>query len=486
MVATLSAPISSTFGSLSRLPWLLLAFFIANPAIQPLSGKLPDIYGRRTGLIVSNIIFALGNLLCAIAQSEWQLICGRLLAGTGGGGIAAVSTFVLSDLVPLRRRGLWQGIGNTFFGTGTGLGGIFGGWLNDAWGWRVAFWIQVLFTFLAVAIIFWTVDIPITDNNSSANSSKLRKVDFLGASTLFTALTLTFIALSSGGNIIPWTHPLILIGLPLSVASLLLFIYIELNIAVEPIIPVQLLWNQSVAAACFTNFFSSMSRFALLFYLPLYLQVQGYSPRGMGLRLVPGSVAVVLASLGSGLFVRWSGRYYKIGVLSQITYIVIVGVESVATFTPQTPSWIPFVSFFMANIGYGSMLVVTILAILATVGQKEQAVMASALFAFRSTGTILGITLEGLTFQNSLRAELWKKIGTIDNAEERISRLIQDLRVIDEFSGATKSQILQAYMNALHIVFLLLLGISIKSLASIFYQKPPPAKQNVTQIFKIT
>jgi len=56
------------------------------------------------------------------------MIAGRVIAGMGGGGIMIISTFVTSDLVPLRKRGLWQGFGNLCFGAGAGVGGTFGGW----------------------------------------------------------------------------------------------------------------------------------------------------------------------------------------------------------------------------------------------------------------------------------------------------------------------------------------------------------------------
>ncbi len=42
------------------------------------------------------------------------MILGRILAGMGGGGLNIVSTIIVSDLIPLRERGLWQGIGNIF------------------------------------------------------------------------------------------------------------------------------------------------------------------------------------------------------------------------------------------------------------------------------------------------------------------------------------------------------------------------------------
>ena len=142
IIATLSAPISASFHSLSLLSWLASAYFVANAALQPLSGRLTDILSRRTGLIFSNIFFAAGNLICGLATSEWAMIFGRVIAGMGGGGLTAISTFVGSDLVPLRRRGVWQGFGNICFGVGAGLGGVFGGWINDTWGWRKAFLIQ--------------------------------------------------------------------------------------------------------------------------------------------------------------------------------------------------------------------------------------------------------------------------------------------------------------------------------------------------------
>ncbi|KAJ3553762.1 hypothetical protein NPX13_g10803 [Xylaria arbuscula] len=50
IIATLSAPISSEFHSLSLLSWLATAYLISNAACQPISGRLTDIFGRGPGL----------------------------------------------------------------------------------------------------------------------------------------------------------------------------------------------------------------------------------------------------------------------------------------------------------------------------------------------------------------------------------------------------------------------------------------------------
>lgn len=38
-----------------------------------------------------------------------QLIYSRALTGVGGGGMSTVVSIIMSDVVPLRQRGTWQG-----------------------------------------------------------------------------------------------------------------------------------------------------------------------------------------------------------------------------------------------------------------------------------------------------------------------------------------------------------------------------------------
>lgn len=258
VIATLSAPISTSFNSLSLLSWLASAYLIANAACQPISGRLTDIFSRRSGLVVSNILFGAGNLMCGLATSEWTMIAGRVVAGMGGGGLMAIATFVGSDLVPLRKRGVIQGVGNVLYGSGAGVGGLFGGWINDTWGWRMAFIAQVPLIVVSAGLVYIYVDVP----PKLSKKSKLARVDFAGAFTLITSLILLLLGLNSGGNVVPWTHPLVLTTLPLSLVVLVAFVWIEAKWATEPVIPVKLLLIRTVGAACLTNWFTTMATFS--------------------------------------------------------------------------------------------------------------------------------------------------------------------------------------------------------------------------------
>lgn len=261
VIAALATPISTSFNSLSLLSWLASAYLIANAACQPISGRLTDIFSRRSGLVISNIIFGAGNLMCGLASSEWTMIAGRVVAGMGGGGLMAISTFVGSDLVPLRKRGIIQGLGNILYGLGAGVGGLFGGWVNDTWGWRMAFLAQIPFIAVSAVLVYFYVDIP----PKESNKPRLSRVDFPGAFTLVISLILLLLALNSGGNVVPWTHPLVLSTLPLSIVVLGAFTWIETRWAAEPVIPVRLLLNRTVGAACMTNWFNAMGCFSMSF-----------------------------------------------------------------------------------------------------------------------------------------------------------------------------------------------------------------------------
>lgn len=56
--------------------------------------------------------------------------------GIGGGGMMTVVSILISDIVPLRNRGTWQGYLNIVFALGASSGAPLGGLLADSLSWR--------------------------------------------------------------------------------------------------------------------------------------------------------------------------------------------------------------------------------------------------------------------------------------------------------------------------------------------------------------
>jgi len=470
MVATLTASISASYNSLTLLAWLASAYFIANSVLQPLAGKLTDIYGRRAGLIISNALFCAGNLICGLAHGESIIIVGRVIAGLGGGGLNAIPLFITSDLVPLRRRGVWQGFNNICFGLGSGLGGVFGGWMNDTLGWRWAFFILVPLTVLSGLVVTFLVKIPAKEVDKSEWDEKWKRIDFSGAMVLTTAVVLLLVGLNSGGNTVPWVHPLVLVTIPLSAALFIAFVHIEASYAIEPIIPVKLLLNRTVLAACLTNWFFTMSQIALTFYAPIYFQVQGMSAMAAGVRLIPTSVGAAFGGVICGIVMRAMGKYYVLNLVIQVLFLLPLDLTT--RFTLDTPHWCPFVYFFFTGFAYAGMLTITVTALIAAVDQKHHAVITSASYAFRGTGSTIGITICSLVFQNILIKRLWEEFGEEKDAATIIGRLRDSLTEIKYLPGDWSNGAEDAYMDALRGVFLTIFGLAvIGALFSLFMKE---------------
>ena len=449
IVATLAGPISGYFESGELFSWLASAYLIANAALQPLSGKLTDIYGRRAGLIWSNIFFLAGNVICGLAKRQWVMITGRVIAGIGGGCLNTISTFVTSDLVPLRQRGLWQGIGNIAFGAGSGLGGIFGGYINDTWSWRWAFLIQAPFVAVSGLIVFFTVKIPV----KQTNGARIRRVDFTGSLLLVLSLVSLLIGLNSGGNIVPWSHPLVYVTVPSSVLLLVLFVYQEDRRADEPVIPVRLLLNRTVTSACLANWFTTMAFFAFLIYAPVYLEARGMTPTAAGLRLVSSSVGSSIGSLGTGVIMRATGRYYILTVLILAIMTASMAVQ-VAVLDENTSNWPPFVIFFFHGLGYGGILTITLVALISAVDHKDQAVVTSASYAFRSTGSTIGIAAASAVFQNRLKTRLWQEFSGRKDAAKIVRDLRDSIGAIKDLPDNLRLQAIIAHVDASKAVWI--------------------------------
>jgi MFS family permease len=91
---------------------------------------------------------------------------------------------ILSDLVPLKRRGTFQGYMNIVFATGTSLGGPIGGIMADIFGWRWSFGIQIPLILVSALIVAFRFHLPHREISTESVTKKLRRVDFGGAAAL--------------------------------------------------------------------------------------------------------------------------------------------------------------------------------------------------------------------------------------------------------------------------------------------------------------
>ena len=70
-----------------------------------------------------------GSLICASSSSMLMLICGRVVQGCGGGGLATTATMILGDIAAPKDRGKYYAYFSIAFTTAGGCGPALGGWI---------------------------------------------------------------------------------------------------------------------------------------------------------------------------------------------------------------------------------------------------------------------------------------------------------------------------------------------------------------------
>ncbi|KAJ5090978.1 hypothetical protein N7532_009662 [Penicillium argentinense] len=396
--------IGSDLKALNLTSWIATSYFLTLTSFQPLYGKLSDIFGRKACLLFAYAIFGTGCLFCGLARNINELIAARVFQGIGGGGMTTVVSILMSDIVPLRDRGLWQGIINIIYATGSGTGAPLGGILADYIGWRWAFLAQFPMCILAFIAVSFMLKLPARENVHW--KAKLRRIDFLGALVLVGAVLGFLLGLDRGSNV-SWSMPLTLVSLGVSVVLFGLFILVEIYLAAEPFAPGHIIFNRTFFALYCCNFFSFGGWLAALFYIPLYFQaVDGVSATVAGIRLLPSIFSGVTGSLFSGIIMKRTGRYFWLTVVAYS--FLTLGCFTIFLFSGgTTTSTIPMIlGMVMAAFGNGIGVTTTLIGLISNATYEDQAVVTACSYLFRSLGSVIGLSLSSTVVQQLLRERL--------------------------------------------------------------------------------
>ena len=444
MLATISGPISASYNSFSKLSWIQTIFPIGASISQPLSGNLTDVFGRRKGLIVCYSLFAIGTLLCGLAPNLGVFLLGRFIEGLGGGAMVSITAFVETDLMPLKKRALTEGLGNIAYGISLALGGVYGGALNEAIGWKWAFLIQPPIIILDAALVIFVVKIP----QEKSASSLLRRIDYFGGCTLVLAIVLFQLAMNSGGTTAAWDSPLVIISFIIAAASFGLFIFWDFCKATHPVIPIRALLQRTVASAQLSFFFSSAANVTIFFYVPVYLQVLGCSTGSSGLHFIPMAVGLAFSSFATGFIVNATGRYYYVNIAVQVSSVL--GAALLCTMTPNTPSWAPFLYLGLIGLGSGGAYVTRLMGVLSSVDDKTQVVVQAASWTIESIGLTFGITIASAVFQKISLGDL--RI-LLTGEPDLLHALTTNYDALKGLAGSEKQSVVDVYVKASKGVF---------------------------------
>ncbi|KAL9620207.1 MAG: hypothetical protein Q9160_005216 [Pyrenula sp. 1 TL-2023] len=381
--------------------------------------------------------------------------------GIGGGGMTTVVSIMLSDIVPLKERGLWQGILNIVFASGAACGAPLGGVFADHIGWRWAFFFQVPLCLIAFVVVLLYLNLPRKD--SSDWRTNLKRIDFLGAFFLVLAVFSLLLGLDRGSNE-AWSLPISYGPLIGSIVLSAIFVLVETRYAAEPFAPGHIIFNRSLFASYACNFFSFAAAMSALYYLPLFFQaVNGSNATGAGLRLLPATFSGVCGSLFGGWYMKKTGRYYWITAI--FYWGMAFGLFLVILFTGVVTVSYPglIVAMICTFFSNGVGVTTTLIALLRNAAPEDQAIATACSYLFRSLGSVVGIALGATTVQQSLRAFLGDALRHGKDADAIVEGVRQSLEFIDTLEPALRAIVRHCYDLAIRNGFGFMFGVSIFS-----------------------
>jgi EmrB/QacA subfamily drug resistance transporter len=280
-VVTLALPaIRRDIGaSASELQWVVNGYLLAVAVFVVTAGRLGDMVGRRRVFLVSVVIFTAGLVVAALAPAIEVLIAARIIQGVGAAGMLTLSLALVSsafsDEDRPRALGIWAGVSALALAVGPLIGGV----LVDQLSWRWVFWIGV--PPLALAFL-WTVRATLETRDENAS----RRLDVPGVVTLTLGLGLIVLGLVEGDDW-GWGSPRTLVVLAAGIVASAAFVAIDEHVR-NPIVEFGLFRNRPYLGATAAAFCLVGAWWAVIFYMPQYLQdTLGYSAVMSGVLVLP-------------------------------------------------------------------------------------------------------------------------------------------------------------------------------------------------------
>lgn len=123
--------------------WTSLAQAMSTAACAPILGRVGDVMGRKTTLLLGIAVFTLGNILSALANSLSFMLLARFIVGIG---IAAMSPVIMAYIItqfPQNRVAKGFSLYMLISSASVIFGPTLGGLIIFAYGWRTMLWVCV-------------------------------------------------------------------------------------------------------------------------------------------------------------------------------------------------------------------------------------------------------------------------------------------------------------------------------------------------------
>ncbi|WP_430782620.1 DHA2 family efflux MFS transporter permease subunit [Actinoplanes sp. G11-F43] len=353
----------SEFGATyAEVAWTMTGYTLALATVIPLTGWAADRFGTKRLYMTALLLFTIGSVLCATADTIGQLVLYRVLQGLGGGMLMPLGMTIMTKAAGPERIGRLMAVLGIPMLLGPISGPILGGWLIDSYSWHWIFLINLPIG--VIALIYAQVVLP-RDNPEPSES-----FDFIGMLMLSPGLALFLYGVST----LPEEQTITAgkVWIPMLVGGLLVIGFVFYSFKPRhPLLDLRLLRNRNLTVASVTlAVFTVAFMGAGLLFPSYFLQIHGESTLHAGLLMAPQGLGAMLTMPIAGMLAD------KVPVGRTVPFALLLIAAGFFTFTQvgtDTSYLLLCGSLFVMGLGMGGTMMPIMTSALRTLTSHEVA-----------------------------------------------------------------------------------------------------------------
>lgn len=373
-------------GSQSAFTWVVTATLLTTTVSTPIWGKLADLVDRKLLIQVALVVSVVSSALAGLSHTTEMLIGMRAFQGIGAGGLTALGTVLIADIISPRERGRYMGLMGAVMAVGMVGGPLLGGVITDAAGWRWNFFVGLPFAVAAIVVLQRTLHLP-------AAARRRVRIDWAGAVLLSASVATLLLWVTFAGQSFAWASWQTAAMVGGSVLGVVGVVLVERR-AAEPIIPLHLFRNRTVVLTVLASVAVGIALFGTQVFLSQYMQLaRGKTPTQSGLLTIPMVLGVFLSSTLSGRAITRTGRYKALMVAGAV--LLTGGLGLMGTIDETTSFVLVGGYMLVVGVGVGMLMQNLVLATQNTLPIQDMGAGTATVAFFRTLGGAIGVSALG-------------------------------------------------------------------------------------------
>ncbi|MEM7462873.1 MAG: MFS transporter [Pseudomonadota bacterium] len=319
--------IEAHFGAdITTTQWVLNLYALNFSVFMVCCGRLGDMHGHRTLMLLGASVFLCATLACWISPTIGWLIVARGVQGVGAAMIwpsliATAANVAGSD----EKRGISIGLVLAGVTTGNVVGPLIGGFADTFGDWRLFFVVNAAMAAVAGFMVYQFIP-------GKEQEKTDEQIDIVGLVVFGSAVLAVLFGLDVGADLGWLSLPIIALFLT-SVILFIAFPFIEARVR-DPMIPVPMMRNKEFMLAVAANALIMPALFPAFLYFPQVMQkVLGWSVMEASIGMSPLMVLLAVGSI-------FSGHFYNIfGPKKLLVFGYVIGSLGAAYVVLAPSSW---------------------------------------------------------------------------------------------------------------------------------------------------